>query len=237
MIISLAQGNPGAKPTEGTEAVFDRLASEYDAWFDESEKTIFATEIQAFRSISSPLPRPWLEVGVGSGRFAQNLGVEIGLDPSIKLLELARRRGIEVLLSKGEQVPFQDNVFGAVFLIATLCFIDSPVSILRECRRLIKRDGKVVLGLVLRESPWGQLYEAKKREGHRFYKHANFYSFDETRAFLGQADFAIQEVWSTLFQKPGEVKSIELPLKGISCDAGFLVIVAGRVHAEVEESR
>jgi len=33
-----------------------------------------------------------LEVGVGSGRFAQALGVSYGLDPSMELLKLARQR-------------------------------------------------------------------------------------------------------------------------------------------------
>lgn len=211
-------------------SVFDSLASDYDAWFDGEGKSVFATEIQAFRSVLDLLPKPWLEIGVGSGRFAQALGIETGLDPSLKLVEMARRRGVDAFLGQGEQAPFQGEVFGTAFLIVTLCFVDSPSMVLREINRLVKEGGKLVLGLVLRESPWGRFYQARKKEGHRFYKYATFYGFEEVRSLLEQAGFAIEEVVSTLLQKPGEVRGIESPLKGLSSDAGFVVIVAQRAH-------
>jgi SAM-dependent methyltransferase len=217
-------------PVPVIDSVFDSLASDYDAWFDGEGESVFAIEIQAFRSVSDLLPKPWLEIGVGSGRFAQALGIETGLDPSIKLLEMARRRGVDAFLGKGEAAPFQGDVFGTVFLIVTLCFVDSPSAVLLEGNRLLKGGGKLVLGLVLRESPWGRFYQVKKEEGHRFYKYATFYSFGEVRALLGQAGFAIEEVVSTLFQNPGEVRCMESPLKGLSSDAGFVVIVAQRAH-------
>jgi hypothetical protein len=69
-----------------------------------------------------------------------------------------------------------------------------------------------VLGLVLKESPWGKFYEQKKKEGHRFYKYANFYNYDEVVALLEQAGFLVETVISTLFQKPGKVKQVGLLL-------------------------
>jgi SAM-dependent methyltransferase len=224
--LNLNRGNP----VPAIASVFDSLAPDYDTWFDDEGKSVFAIEIQAFRSVSDLLPKPWLEIGVGSGRFAQALGIETGLDPSIKLLEMARKRGVDAFLGKGEVAPFQGDVFGTVFLIVTLCFVDSPSVVLLEGNRLLKEGGKLVLGLVLRESPWGRFYQVKKKEGHRFYKYATFYSFEEVRALLEQAGFAIEEVISTLSQNPGEVRGMESPLKGLSSDAGFVVIVAQRVR-------
>ena len=58
--------------------VFDSLASDYDAWFDEEGRLIFASEVEALRQALPLLPKPWIEVGVGSGRFAQALGIDIG---------------------------------------------------------------------------------------------------------------------------------------------------------------
>ena len=66
-----------------SELLFNSLASAYDAWFDLEGKRIFAIEVSAFERILLRLPKPWLEIGVGSGRFAQYLGIESGLDPSI----------------------------------------------------------------------------------------------------------------------------------------------------------
>jgi len=210
---------------------FDSLAAAYDAWFEEEGKPVFAIEVQAFREILPLLSKPWLEVGVGSGRFAQALVIETGIDPSIKLLDMARSRGVAVLLSKGENAPFRDGAFGAVFIIVTLCFVASPLKVLTEANRLLRRGGKIVLGLVLRESPWGQHYQVKKRKGHRFYKQATFYSYAEVKRLLNQTGFTIEHVLSTLSQKPGEVEHMESPQKGYSPDAGFTVILADKAPA------
>ncbi len=208
--------------------VFDSLASDYDAWFEEEGRLIFASEVEALRQALPLLPKPWIEVGVGSGRFAQALGIDIGLDPSSKLLEMARNRGISVFLGRGEGMPFQDGVFGTAFFVVTLCFVDSPRETLGEAARLLKSEGKVVLGLVLRESPWGQLYQREKETGHRFYRYATFYTYAEVDMLLMQTGFSIEKVVSTLFQNPGEVNYIELPRQGFSADAGFTVILAGK---------
>jgi len=210
---------------------FDSLAAAYDAWFEEEGKPVFAIEVQAFREILPLLSKPWLEVGVGSGRFAQALVIETGIDPSIKLLDMARSRGVAVLLSKGENAPFRDGAFGAVFIIVTLCFVASPLKVLTEANRLLRRGGKIVLGLVLQESPWGQHYQVKKRKGHRFYKQATFYSYAEVKRLLNQTGFSIEHVLSTLSQKPGEVEHMESPQKGYSPDAGFTVILADKAPA------
>ncbi|MBC7321170.1 methyltransferase domain-containing protein [bacterium] len=210
---------------------FDLLAEEYDSWFDKEGKIVFETELLAFKKILPLLPKPWLEIGVGSGRFAQALGIEVGIDPSIKLLEMAKSRGIEVYQVKGEDRFFKEESFGAVFMIVTLCFVDSPIAVLREANRILRPDGKVVLGLVLKDSPWGRLYLAKKMEGHRFYRYANFYSFEEIEGFLLDSGFRIEKVVSTLFQEPDNVKEIELPRDGFSRSAGFTVILGNKVFS------
>jgi SAM-dependent methyltransferase len=218
-------------PVEGVESkirIFDSLASDYDTWFEEEGRLVFALEVEALRQVLPLLPKPWIEVGVGSGRFAQALGIDIGLDPSSKLLEMARNRGISGLLGKGEEMPFQDGVFGTAFFVVTLCFVDSPMKTLGEAARLLKSGGKVVLGMVLRESLWGQLYQREKETGHRFYRHATFYSYGEVGVLLKQAGFSVEQIASTLFQNPGEVYHIEPLRQGFFADAGFTVILAGK---------
>jgi hypothetical protein len=64
--------------------------------------------------------------------------------------------------------------------------------------------------------------------GHRFYRHATFYSYAEVDMRLKQTGFFIEKIISTLFQNPGEVNHIELPRQGFSVDAGFTVILAGK---------
>ena len=208
--------------------VFDSLALEYDAWFEEKGRLIFDSEVEALRQVLPLLPKPWIEVGVGSGRFAQALGIDIGLDPSNEILKIARNRDISVFLGKGEEMPVQNGVFGTIFFVVTLCFVDSPRKILNEAARLLTSQGKVVLGLVLKESPWGQLYQRERKTGHRFYRYAKFYDYAEIDMLLKQTGFSVEKVVSTLFQSPGGVNHIELPRQGFSADAGFTVILAGK---------
>ena len=207
---------------------FDDLATEYDAWFDKEGSLIFLIEVQAFKSLLPSLPKPWLEIGVGSGRFAQALGIETGLDPSIKLTEMARHRGVTAFIGRGEQKLFDEESFGTVFLIVTLCFLDSPLDVLKEANRILIPGGKIVLGLVLKESPWGQFYQVKKAEGHRFYKYATFYRCDEVIGLLTRAGFTTEKIVSTLFQRPNEVQYFEESREGYFPNAGFTVILGDK---------
>jgi SAM-dependent methyltransferase len=216
------------KPNATGASPFDSLASEYDAWYDNDGSLIFFIEVQAFKALLPAPPRPWLEIGVGSGRFAQALGIANGIDPSVKLVEMAKRRGINAFQGRGEQQIFNGGAFGTIFLIVTLCFLDSPLDVLKEAKRILKPGGKIVLGLVLKESTWGRFYQQKKDEGHRFYKYAAFYSYDEVNRLLVQAGFVIERTISTLFQKPGEVRNMEIPREGYFPDAGFTIVVAGK---------
>jgi SAM-dependent methyltransferase len=207
---------------------FDNLADEYDAWFDKDGSLIFFIEVQAFKAVLPTLPRPWLEIGIGSGRFAQALGIETGVDPSINLVKIARQRGINAFEGRGEQDIFDKGTFGTVFLIVTMCFLDSPLVVLKKASRILAPGGKIVLGLVLKESPWGRFYQQKKDEGHRFYKYATFYSRDEVVELLTKAGFATERTFSTLFQTPGDVQNMEIPREGYFPDAGFTIITAGK---------
>jgi SAM-dependent methyltransferase len=214
---------------------FDELAPEYDAWFDGEGSQIFFNEVQAFRTVLPSLPKPWLEIGVGSGRFARALGIGTGIDPSIELIKMAKCRGINTFLGQGEQTLFDGESFGTLFLIVTLCFLDFPLEVLKEASRLLVPGGRLVLGLVLRESPWGQFYQAKKAQGHRFYKFATFYSFDEVVGLIARAGFATEKVISTLFQRPGKVSRTEDPREGYFPDAGFTILVAGKRATDFEK--
>lgn len=205
---------------------FDRLAERYDAWFDNEGSLVFAIEVKAFRSILHQLPKPWLEVGVGSGRFAQALGIENGIDPSAELLQMAEKRGVQSHRGRGEDLPFVDESFGTVFLIVTICFLDSPADVLEEIHRVLHPKGKLVLGLVLRESAWGRFYAAQKEQGHPFYRYARFFTYEEMESMLTESRFRIERTTSTLFQMPWEVITEEDPRKGYSPDAGFTIIVA-----------
>src|SRR3972149_5335474 len=51
--------------------VFDEYAERYDAWYDSPKgRALLGTEVACLRPLLSQFPQPYLEVGVGTGRFA-----------------------------------------------------------------------------------------------------------------------------------------------------------------------
>ena len=208
--------------------IFDRLAERYDQWYEKPfGKSVYELELKAIRVLLLPFDRG-LEVGVGTGRFASALGVQFGLDISFSELLMARDRGIKVVLGDAHRMPFLDDAFDMELVVVSICFFENPERALNEVARTLRPGGYVVLGLVLRESPWAQYYMEKGRKGHPFYSVARFYSFEEIEAMLSSAGFEIDGVASTLLEEPFEdrpVRNRKVVLH-YRPEAGFTVIRA-----------
>ena len=87
-------------------SVFDRYPERYDAWYDAPRgRAVFESERACLAAHLAGFPKPWLEVGVGTGRFAQALGIAEGADPALAALRIARRRGVRVVAGMGERLP------------------------------------------------------------------------------------------------------------------------------------
>lgn len=96
-----------------------------------------------------------LEIGIGTGRNLPfydraRLGQLYGLDPAAQMHRLARRRmvraGLEVELLDlpAEQIPMEDASFDTVLTTFTLCSIADPLAALREMRRVLKPEGRLL---------------------------------------------------------------------------------------------
>ncbi len=206
--------------------VFGSHASEYDAWYDtEAGKAIFAMEVDCLKPFLHSYTRPYLEIGVGSGRFAQALGVEYGVDPAPALLEKAKSRDIKVHRAVGEKLPFPDGNFGGVLIALTLCFVDDPAMVIHEASRVLVPGGGLALGLILQGSPWAEFYAKKRKESHPIYSQARFFSKDELEHLLWLSRFKELRYRSVLFQSPGQsIYHTEKPVDGYFKDAGFAAI-------------
>ena len=95
-----------------------------------------------------------LEVGVGSGLnfplYGKQVEVVFGIDPSPRLLAMARQRaaaaGIraDLLLGSAAAIPLADNTVDTIVMTWTLCSIPDPQVALREMRRVLKPDGNLL---------------------------------------------------------------------------------------------
>lgn len=213
----------------GHSSPFDSLARKYDSWYDGKGRQAFETELAALRPLLPGMPKPWLEVGVGTGRFAQALGIPLGIDPSVELLALARQRGIEVLYGEGEELVFKPESFGTVFLLTTWEFLTDPARVLSECRRVLKPGGAVVNAYLDRDGKWGASYVEKARQGHPLFSRARFDRYEDVRRLTTEAGFEVAEVISALFGGPGDPPVVEQPQSGFRPGASFVVVVARKV--------
>jgi len=203
---------------------FEAHHQRYEAWFGKHEAA-YISELLALRPFV-----PWqgrgLEIGVGSGRFAAPLGVQVGLDPSRAMLAYAAARGIEAVQGTAEELPFADGSFDHALVVTTLCFVDSPADMLAEARRVLKPGGRVVIGFIDRESAVGRDYLSHQIE-NVFYREATFYSADEVARLLAEGGFAIGGWGQTLALPLAETRDIE-PLRAGRGQCAFAVVAAAR---------
>jgi tRNA-Thr(GGU) m(6)t(6)A37 methyltransferase TsaA len=211
--------------------IFDVLTDKYDAWYDSADgRPLYESELKCLAPMVEGSPKPILEIGVGTGRFAMHFPDVTGIDPSLNALKVAERRGVKTVHGYGENLPFDNESFGCVLIIVTLCFVERPLDVLREAGRVLRKDGTIIIGLVPKDSPWGVFYEGKKRAGHPFYSSARFYTTKELENMLRKSGLKISRIMSTLLQKPDESRKTEEPVEGNVRNAGFLCIEAKKAE-------
>ena len=95
-----------------------------------------------------------VEIGVGSGRNLSIYGTQVdrvfALDPSQELLTMAEsrlaeaRRPVTLLKASAEELPMPDHSVDTIVTTWTLCTIRDPIKALREMRRALKPDGRLL---------------------------------------------------------------------------------------------
>lgn len=109
--------------------VFERLSDRYDSWYDSAAgRAVFPAEVECLEPLLWPFGWPRLEVGIGIGRVAAALNIDLGVDPATAPLTRARSRGIRVVRALGEHLPFRSESFAVVLLVVTLCFTGGPAA-------------------------------------------------------------------------------------------------------------
>jgi ubiquinone/menaquinone biosynthesis C-methylase UbiE len=101
-----------------------------------------------------------LDLGCGTGRFSQCLALRfgarvVGLDPSEKMLEQARRKGqgngIHYQRASAEAIPLVDRTVDMIFMSMSFHHFRDPERAVSECRRVLRPNGNVVVRTGTRE--------------------------------------------------------------------------------------
>ena len=201
---------------------FDEYLNEYEEWFVQNS-SVYSSELKAIRDISV-VPENAVEIGVGSGLFAEPLGIKTGIEPSEAMREKAKERGINVVDGIAENLPWKDNSIDYVLMVTTICFVDDVKKSLSEVYRVLQNSGSFIIAFVDKNSPVGQLYQKNKEES-LFYKDATFFSTDELYEYLKEAGFSIKNTKQTIFGLLNEVVKVQEPGEGYG-EGSFVVIKA-----------
>ena len=201
---------------------FDEYLNEYEEWFVQNS-SVYSSELKAIRDISV-VPENAVEIGVGSGLFAEPLGIKTGIEPSEAMREKAKERGINVVDGVAENLPWEDNSIDYVLMVTTICFVDDVKKSLSEVYRVLQKSGSFIIGFVDKNSPVGLLYQKNKEES-LFYKDATFYSTEELYEYLKETGFSIKNTKQTVFGLLNEVVKVQEPGEGYG-EGSFVVIKA-----------
>ncbi|MDH4092786.1 MAG: class I SAM-dependent methyltransferase [Cyclobacteriaceae bacterium] len=203
---------------------FDSHVAEYEEWYKEYP-FVFQSEVEALRQM---LPEgenlSGIEVGLGTGKFAEALGIKEGIEPSANMRALAVNRGLEVLDGIAERLPYKDLRFDFVVMAFCISYFDDLQGAFREAHRVLKKDGTLVVGFIDQDSTIGKYYEEHRPES-TFYREANFYSVEKVVSALKQGGFKHFEFCQTLFKPLNDIKAFEHSKPGTG-EGSFVVVQA-----------
>lgn len=109
-----------------------------------------------------------LEIGCGNGATLEDLqkrgyeceGVEIFDDARMTAME----RGVSVTAARAEKLPYPDASFDIVLMLDVLEHIEDDRAALTEARRVLKKDGLIVLFVPAFMSLWGRQDEISQHK-------------------------------------------------------------------------
>ncbi|HKO44554.1 MAG TPA: class I SAM-dependent methyltransferase [Pyrinomonadaceae bacterium] len=129
-----------------------------------------------------------LDVGCGTGgnlSLLSQFGDAEGVDVSTDALEFCRQRGLNnVRLGAAEQLPFEDGTFDLVTALDVVEHIDDDIAGLREFRRVLKPEGRILLFVPTFMFLWGVQDDVSH--------HRRRYRLPELRKAVEQAGFVVE---------------------------------------------
>jgi 2-polyprenyl-3-methyl-5-hydroxy-6-metoxy-1,4-benzoquinol methylase len=142
-----------------------------------------------------------LEIGCGNGDLLARLSAlgwqAHGVEPDAKSAAIANARGLPVIVGEFDAQNFEPETFDAVIMSHVIEHVGDPVALLRDCRKSLKPDGR----LLLLTPNMGSL-------GHRWFgkdwmhldppRHLHLFTRDSIALACQQAGFGDVECQATL---------------------------------------
>lgn len=223
---------------------FHTLAETYDDWY-KTPKGSYLDQLEkeaVFKLAQPKAGENALDVGCGTGNYTYwlaDFGLNVtGLDPSEEMIETAITKScgsnrVKFISARAESLPFDNNKFDLVLAVATLEFVQDPICAIDEMFRVLKSNGRVVIGFFNKYSLWSLIHRLKGFFTNSIHNQARFYSLGEMMYWLRQyGEVEVEAV--PLIQKHFQffsVPSLNFLLKRL---CGFLVTRARKLPSSFE---
>jgi len=147
------------------------------------------SDVSFFRFVSEG---KLLDIGCGSGdwlSYMAKLGWNVsGVDFDPKAVSAARQQGLNVHLGSVEAQNFAANSFDAILLNQVIEHVPDPITTLKECARILKRGGKLLLYTPNSSSIWRRLFK-KNWRGLEPPRHLHIFSINSIQGLFEKAGF------------------------------------------------
>ncbi len=165
------------------------LDEDRHAWFAGRTRAVLKYLDAEMGTAAPGSDRLVLDLGTGAGNMAHHLahyGQVVGLEYNARPIPVAQQRGLEVLRGSGTELPFDDNSFDLVALLDTIEHIPDELGVLRECQRVIKPGGKIIITVPAYMWLWSYNDEINE--------HQRRYTTDDLAAKLRLSGFEVKRL-------------------------------------------
>jgi len=137
-----------------------------------------------------------LDVGCGSGEFLERMRDRgwrvVGVEPDPKAAESARSNHLDVRDGLLADANFEDDMFDAIVLSHVIEHVHDPVALLRECARVLRPGGRLVMTTPNLESIGHRRFGADWR-GLEPPRHLHVFSVDSLSACVALAGLEVTD--------------------------------------------
>jgi ubiquinone/menaquinone biosynthesis C-methylase UbiE len=194
-----------------------------------------------------------LDAGCGDGALATalvRLGAKVtGVDADPHMLAAARARaaamGLPVTFLEGDvrALPFPDASFDVVVAVTVLCFVRDAQRAVHEMARVLKPDGRMVIGELGRWSLWAAIRRIKGWLGSATWRSATSRTAHELEHLVANAGLEVVATRAAIFYPPcGLAAALLAPCdpwlgRHTTMGAAFLALTGHRATATAEQGR
>ncbi len=141
-----------------------------------------------------------LDAGCGEGFFAFEIARKsrcIGIDWSMNGNHshvMHESPAVSFMRGDVQRIPFKDGTFDKILLSSVVQMVSDDGALLKECHRVLKKDGVIVLSVPDRYIHFKGLNERKEELNRKFGANKGYYSEREICGLMQSSDFHIEEV-------------------------------------------